>query len=862
MRRHHLLRRAAARGFSLLEVLVAAAVLSIGLLALATLQVSLVRTSSDAKAYTVALSLAKDKIEELRTFRDVRGTTSYQSLTDGNDVPGQVGGVAYLRAWTVSRYVYNRDPDGNAATNDRQFVAYASDTGDTPNPFNGNTSSGYVDDNEFKRIAVRVTWQDATGATQTVALEDAIAALSPDDSALISRSGSAVIARTAEVIINDPTLTNGVANGVIPLALSSDSSIDGTSTAATNPQPRLLGADYHVAETRYNILTYGAVSAGTAAAQSKIETIVVGCTCSYGNANTSVTGYRPSYWNGYRYTPPEPAINTQPAGWTQPDNESTQCVSCCRDHHDQVNGADVSNNGPKFDPRRATHAHFRHDSNGVLVNAANAGVYEESCRLVRVDGVYRVTPDAYTDQVNLLETRNDSSSTPYVPTTQAASNYQGFALKFLDARVVNNNTSGTLNDSLSAGTVAALEDPSPVMSPSTSINVPATISIANGELKWLHARGLYIDNLEPEVIAAIVQAKTLCAIDTTSGGCAGSLARKEAAVLTLMPFTSINLTELANWSPSKPSDAGGQDVLVYNNLLKCTVPAADGGPAVGCTSTINGSTVVIDPNRPVRGLVQKIQASAGAGNQPSVVASLFASNSSLAALGGTIDDSEGSALSDHQTFVISGSSGGGTTASYKVTILGTYPLSSGARPVIDTSPASTYVYQSTAASGYTLPNPITVTPNPVMFGVPVTLRLKGYNYALTTFTESPSIYCSGPSGSKLLTSTSTSSNLLANKQTTCKNYAVASVNVNGVAVAGPFTVSSTGTPGAPNGSLTEYTSISLPSILANDVVNITTSTEADYLPTATCTYVASDLTGSGGWKNNASPTVNAGSCTP
>ena len=52
--------RAPPRGFSLIEVLVAAAVLSVGLLALASLQVSIVRTSSDAKAYSVALSLAKD----------------------------------------------------------------------------------------------------------------------------------------------------------------------------------------------------------------------------------------------------------------------------------------------------------------------------------------------------------------------------------------------------------------------------------------------------------------------------------------------------------------------------------------------------------------------------------------------------------------------------------------------------------------------------------------------------------------------------------------------------------------------------------------------------------------------------------
>jgi hypothetical protein len=624
-----------------------------------------------------------------------------------------------------------------------------------------------------------------------------------------------------------------------------------------------MGADFRVAETRYNVLTYGVVDNGTAAAQSKIETVVVGCTCSYANADSSVVGWRPAYWNGYRYAPPVKASYSAPAGWTHADNESQQCDACCRDHHDQVAGSDVSGGQAKFDPRRANHRHYRHDASGALVDSGNSGVYEESCRMVRVDGTFRVTPDAYTDQANLLETKNDGSATPYVPTTQATSNYQAFALKYLDARVVNNGSSANYNNALSASTIAAYEDPTPVMVPSKSLNVPSSISVTSGDQKWLHDRALYVDYMEPEVRAAIVNAKTICATDNSPGGCNSSLAQKEATVLRLVPFTSINLTEIANWTPAQPSDAGGQDVLVYNNLLKCTVPAADGGPATGCTSTINGATVTIDPSRPVRGLVQKINVSATAGNRPSVLAGIYGSNSTLAVLGRTIDPDEGSAIVDHQDFLIAGASGGGSSASYKVVISGTYPLSSGARPVIDTNPASTYVYQSGAQIGaYTLPNPITVTPNPVTFGVPVRLVLRGYNYALTTTSNATSISCSGPSGTKTLTTSSTSTNLLIGKQTVCKNYAVTTVNVNGIDVPGPFSVGSTGSPSSPNGSMTETTTINLPAIASNDVINLTTGNEADVLPAATCTYVAADLNGNGTWKNNGNPTVTAGSCPP
>jgi type II secretory pathway pseudopilin PulG len=840
--------------------MVALAVLAIGLLAIAQLQSALIRSSAEARAFSVATGLAKDKLEQLRAFNSIKSGDSYQALTDGSETLGEIAGTVYQRSWTVSRYVFNRDPDGNPTTYDGAFVAYATDTGDTPSAYLGNAASGFVEDNEFKRIAVTVTWGEIGGQTQSVTIHDAVAALAPSDSALIAEAGSAVIARTLEVMINDPAFTDGVPNGVIPLALSSDPDVDGGSTAATNPQPLLLGADYRVAETRFNVLTYGAVESGTAAAQARVETIVVGCTCSYALADADVRGFRPSYWNSYRYTVPERAEYTQPAGWTGADNESQHCTACCRDHHDQVGGTSVvPTRGARFDPRRSNHQHYAHDASGALVPVTGASSYEEACRLIRVDGVFRVTSDAHTDQLNLLETRNDGSQSPFVPSDQAIDNYQSFALRYLGARVVNNGAPTQFNNAPSAATIDALEDPSPA---AHSINAPAVLSIDAGEQKWLHLRGLYIDYLEPGVVAAVLAAKSNCAADTSPGGCAATPARKEAAVLRLLPFTSINLTEIGDWAPNKPADPGGQDILVYNNLLKCSVPSAEGGPATGCTAIVNGATVAIDPNRPVRGLVSKIQSSATAGNRPLVTASAHASNSRLAALPRPIDPDEGEALVDTQVVEIAGASGSGTSAaSYRVAILG-YPLSAGAQPVIDTSPASSYVYSSSAVPGYTQPNPVIVTPNPVVFGVPVSLLLRNYNYGMTTYTPAASATCTGPSGNKILSPTSTNTNWLQYAQATCKNYLVSTVDVNGVAVPGTFAIASVRTPGAPDGSLTEYTTIPLPAINQNDVVTITLGAQADLKPAPVCTYEASDLTGAGNWKGSASPIVTPGQCTP
>ena len=845
-------------GFSLVEVMIAAAVLAIGLLAVAQLQGALFRASAEARAFSQATALAKDKIEELRAYNTLRTGDSYQALTDGSEDLGEISGTAFRRSWTITRYVFNRDPDGNKATYDGVFQPYATDTGDTPNPYRGNTASGFVDDNEFKQVSVSVVWTDAAGETQVVTIQDAVAAVAPRDAALIAEGGSSVIPRTLETIIRDPTLTDGVPNGVIPLALSSDPSIDGTSTAATNPQPLLLGADSRVAETRFNVLTYGQVVDGTAAAQAKIETVVVSCTCSTSAASTSVIGFRPSYWNGYRYSIPERATYSAPAGWTAADNESPHCTACCRDHHDP---SSLSAKAPRFDPRRSAHTHHAHDALGQLVGPV-AGVYEEACRLIRVDGEFRVTADAYTDQLNLLETKNDASPTPFVPTEQAASNYQSFALRYLGARIVNNGASTSFNSRLTAATVASLEDPVPAGTPSRSLNVPASIVIDSGQQKWMHVRGLYLDHLEPTVIAQILAAKSGCAMDNGTGGCASTPAKKEAAVLRLVPFTSINLTEIGNWSPAHPGESGGQDVLVYNNLLKCTVPAADGGPPAGCSTVVNGITTNIDPTRPVRGMVQKINASATAGARPLVTASATASNSQLAAATRTIDPDEGAPLVDTQVFEIAGGSGSTSSASYKVAILGVYPLSSGAQPVIDTSPAASYVYSATTVPGYTPPNPATVTPNPSVFGVPVTLLLRNYNYALTTYGQAASATCTGPSGTKILSPTSTNTNYLQYAQTTCKNYSVSAVTVNALAVSGPFPIASVRTPATPDGSLTEYTTIALPAIAQDDVVGITMAAQPDTLPPPVCTYVASDLTGAGNWKGSSTPVVTPGSCAP
>jgi len=82
------------RGFSLIEMLISLVILSVSLLAIASLMAMTTRNNASGTQMTEAINLAQDKIEEL-------GVTPSGNLLAGADQKKGSTGVNYSRNWMV-----------------------------------------------------------------------------------------------------------------------------------------------------------------------------------------------------------------------------------------------------------------------------------------------------------------------------------------------------------------------------------------------------------------------------------------------------------------------------------------------------------------------------------------------------------------------------------------------------------------------------------------------------------------------------------------------------------------------------------------------------------------------------------------
>jgi prepilin-type N-terminal cleavage/methylation domain-containing protein len=102
------LRRPRSKGYTLLEVLVALVISSIGLLGLAQLQIVATRSNSFSNQMTMGITLAKDQLEAFHNVAyDDAQLAAGNHLDPANPLTTQTG-ISFNRRWTVALDAVNK----------------------------------------------------------------------------------------------------------------------------------------------------------------------------------------------------------------------------------------------------------------------------------------------------------------------------------------------------------------------------------------------------------------------------------------------------------------------------------------------------------------------------------------------------------------------------------------------------------------------------------------------------------------------------------------------------------------------------------------------------------------------------------
>lgn len=161
------------RGVSLVEVLVTLVVLGVGLISMAKLQPTVMENSALARARAVAVQLAEQKIEDLRSFNKLNA--AFQGI--GNNLGGILpsgpvnlsdSNVSYNRTWTVEDWFFH-------LTTNTANSSPAQPTATVVTP-------AWPD---YKIVTVKVAWTDQEGVPQEIQLKTVISSAEPSRSGLI-----------------------------------------------------------------------------------------------------------------------------------------------------------------------------------------------------------------------------------------------------------------------------------------------------------------------------------------------------------------------------------------------------------------------------------------------------------------------------------------------------------------------------------------------------------------------------------------------------------------------------------------------------------------------------------------------------
>lgn len=743
------------RGFSLIEVMVAVVVLATGLLALAALQSALARNSADAKARTAVMAALTSRMSQIRQQPPAAGKTWTTADAWVSAAAVQAGTTNLQVVETVTQW--NWDGTGFVTT----AVADPAAT--------------------FIRATLQANW---TGASGSKTLN-----LSSDISGQIYGEGGGYPAPDANSsaskypIVRQANPSN--TPGVIPL-VSGDQA-----TAASNPQPIKVGStNNRLVGTAFDVLNY-IPEGSTAKIIKRFQTEVVKCRCKYGaGGGYSVAGAPqwPTVWDGNTYkTYPgsgSPAGVSANAGQDPSfvSQQSSECTECCRDQHDSAANTNLDS---RYDPEATpiTGVTKYNLVSGTLTPVAS-GSYVAACRVVKMDGIWKTAADMYARNFGLLETETGTdgrAAATGLPTDAAKNAYTTFVKDYL-AQYTGSTAAGPANGQ------------SKFDEPARNLNVPAKITIpapSDTDERYLHARGLYVDYLGASARKAVGDAITSCPTDTPLAEC----------ILPVLPFTTINLTEMSRWVASDDT------ILSVNTTKSLFWNVAQ--PSAGRTTGKK------------------------AGNSNNV-STIRLSNSGVAVsddIAGAVDENGDLAtFSDTQPFQVTGGGEGEGLDTFKVKVAG-----GGSNPGVRSSLSVNGCKWEAAASAYVCSSPTSLPQTGIV-------TLSNY-FRIERFAETfsfPSLKCISTNGNKDFPGGSfaiPAENGHAAGLPKLINQRVSGVSVNTSPLTGPWP------PTRNSGLATEETDISISPIPAPAsgvpaTISITLQDETGYvLPTlSSCTF--------------------------
>lgn len=544
------------QGFSLIEVLIAVVVLAMGLLALASLQAKLATNSADAKARSRIAALVSSVID----YERAQGYNQIAPilLTDTNPtlpitLTCDTTAVAPTIPWQICRAQQDAGVSGIALTQTvtRYFAGPTAGSFSTTVPAATVTIYG-----DYKQITINATWTDATNATRRLVTNTITSNLDLSANSNILAQNITTSANLNPVVHE---LNPGNTAGVIPIAIGTG---DNTYAASTNPKPTVSTSGAN--STTFSTLSYTQGTndtTSTSTIQKRVETEVAECVCQGSTSNPfasdSLLGqytFRPTYWDGTRYVAPTIVSGGVPQSSAATGiNQSSECDICCRDHND----TGIATTAVRYDAVTGDTNRYKVTKSGssitTPISLATSGspaapvvadvtrdAYLDSCRMIRVDGLWRVATDAQAAHVGMIATNDlqGTSTSPVTPYSASETLYQSFVVDatkgFLAVALP---TAGSPNwATFLTNTLAGIFT---TYKPNVPSPNPALAS-TDGTYRYLHAHGLYIDHLETDAI------NKLNAI--VSSSCKTTSTNYPKCVLPYLPFSTINLSGLTAWT--------------------------------------------------------------------------------------------------------------------------------------------------------------------------------------------------------------------------------------------------------------------------------------------------------------------------